>query len=107
MPSFSIEVTHGQVCVFDSKLRHPLNPWGEEQVRQGFSCRPGSVSFLTLQPAGELRVEVERLHQLKLFEPRAYALVFDHGLSGTMWARLCFCPSPKPIEPQILITEAV
>ena len=41
-------VTHSQIAVFDPRLENPFNDWREAHVRQGFSWRPGSVSFSTL-----------------------------------------------------------
>ncbi|HRI66419.1 MAG TPA: competence protein ComJ [Polyangium sp.] len=60
MSTFSLEVTYAQVAVFDTCLKHPFNDWSDEHVAQGFAWRPGSVSFSTLEPAGELVVRVER-----------------------------------------------
>ncbi len=40
-----IPVSYGQLCVFDPSLDAPYNGWAAEHVAQGFSWRPGSVSF--------------------------------------------------------------
>jgi hypothetical protein len=49
-------VTHAQVAVFNPDLESPFNDWTEQHVRQGFSWRPGSVSFRTLSADGDLEV---------------------------------------------------
>lgn len=48
-----ISVSHSQIAIFDRILDRPLNKWTAARVDQGFSWRPGSVSFCTLQEAGE------------------------------------------------------
>ena len=45
----SIMVLYNQICVFDVKLDYPFNDWNDEHVQQGFSWRPGSVSFGTME----------------------------------------------------------
>jgi hypothetical protein len=58
MASFEIHVAYAQLAVFDGRLDKPFNNWTRDHVRQGFSWRPGSVSFGTLQDGGPMRVEV-------------------------------------------------
>jgi hypothetical protein len=41
----SILVSYNQICVFNPDLHEPFNDWNDAHVRQGFSWRPGSVSF--------------------------------------------------------------
>jgi len=60
MSTFSLEVIYAQVAVFDARMKYPFNDWSDAHVAQGFAWRPGSVSFATLEPAGELVVHVER-----------------------------------------------
>jgi hypothetical protein len=62
MAQFSIEVSYAQVAVFYPRLPTPFNQWTDAHVAQGFCWRPGSVSFGTLESAGELTVEVIRAH---------------------------------------------
>lgn len=54
-----LDVSYGQVSVFQSQLPNPFNNWRDAHVRQGFSWRSGSVGFRTLDD-GQLSVEVER-----------------------------------------------
>jgi hypothetical protein len=53
--SFKLSVSYSQVAVFDPLLEQPFNDWEDDQVAQGFSWRPGSVSFGTLENAGPLK----------------------------------------------------
>jgi hypothetical protein len=57
--SFPLYISYSQVAVFDSALEHPFNLWTERHVKQGFSWRPGSVSFATLEEAGQHSVEID------------------------------------------------
>jgi hypothetical protein len=58
MATFSLEVSHAQVAVFDPRLAQPFNDWTDVHVAQGFAWRPGSVSFSTLEGAGPIAVSV-------------------------------------------------
>jgi len=60
MPTFTLEVSYAQLSVFDSRLANPFNDWSDTHVSQGFSWRPGSVSFATLDPSGPIAVTVAR-----------------------------------------------
>jgi hypothetical protein len=55
---FAIEILYRQIAVFRSRLEHPFNDWTPRHVKQGFSWRPGSVSFATLVESGPHSVEV-------------------------------------------------
>jgi len=56
-----VAVTYGQLCVFDPALDHPYNDWSEAHVGQGFSWRPGSVSFAVGDGAASVVVEVSHV----------------------------------------------
>ncbi len=49
-----IYIYYSQISVFRSEFKNPFNDWQEEHVNQGFSWRPGSVSFKTLDEEGEI-----------------------------------------------------
>ena len=51
--TLNIYVSYGQICVFESDLDNPFNDWSDVHIRQGFSWRPGSASFLTLEETGQ------------------------------------------------------
>jgi hypothetical protein len=56
----SLEISYSQIAIFRSALQQPFNDWTDTHVRQGFAWRPGSVSFATVEQAGQLDVEVVR-----------------------------------------------
>ncbi len=58
MPTFELEVSYGQLAVFDAWLASPFCDWAEAHVCQGFAWRPGTVSFATLAAAGPISVTV-------------------------------------------------
>ena len=47
MMELEITVSYAQLCVFDPAIEAPYNDWTDAHVAQGFSWRPGSVSFAT------------------------------------------------------------
>lgn len=53
-----ISVSYAQVCVFDAIMTQPYNEWLPRHERQGFSWRPGSVSFATVIDRGVCQLEV-------------------------------------------------
>jgi len=59
MTAFSLQVAYSQVAVFNGDLSDPFNDWTAAQVAQGFSWRPGSVSFQTRIEAGPVAVDVK------------------------------------------------
>jgi Competence protein J (ComJ) len=59
MASFSLYVSYAQVAVFDSALEKPFNDWTERHIQQGFSWRPGSVSFATIEEAATHLVTID------------------------------------------------
>src|SRR5260221_8418451 len=63
---FELTVSYSQVAVFHAGLENPLNDWTEAQFRQGFSLRPGSVSFATLEESGMARVYVKAVKEFEL-----------------------------------------
>jgi hypothetical protein len=54
-----LDVTYSQIAVFHAGLQSPFNEWGDRHVAQGFSWRPGSVSFRTLDEEGPMSVTVQ------------------------------------------------
>lgn len=49
---FKLSISHSQIMVFQSLLVSPFNDWTRKHFYQGFSWRPGSVSFGTLDEGG-------------------------------------------------------
>jgi hypothetical protein len=64
MTTYTLDVLFSQIAMFDSRLASPFNDWTDEHVAQGFSWRPGSVSFATLEAAGPILIRVSRLEQV-------------------------------------------
>jgi hypothetical protein len=67
---FSLELAWSQISLFDANLVDPFNDWNERHLRQGFTWRPGSVSFKTPERFGEIDVEMDLVGSLKV-EPDA------------------------------------
>lgn len=59
MDTFELSIQYSQICVFDSSLENPFNNWSDRQVKQGFSWRPYSVSFKTLNESGNATIAYE------------------------------------------------
>lgn len=57
MTTFHFSVSYAQVAVFLSCLEQPFNNWTDRHVAQGFSWRPGSVSFRTFDD-GDIEMTV-------------------------------------------------
>ena len=55
-----ITLSYNQLCVFDPSLERPYNDWNAAQTAQGFSWRPGSVSFVTDAADALVTIDVER-----------------------------------------------
>ena len=82
---FSIDVSYSQISVFNSLLDNPFNNWTPQHVAQGFSWRPGSVSFKTLIDSGPICVEVRMAEALPMpTGTRAISVPFVCPLGGTV-----------------------
>lgn len=78
-------ITYSQLAVFNSDLENPFNDWNASHVRQGFSWRPGSVSFRTLFETGMLQVRVvfdADAQSLKYQPKRGIRVPFEVTASG-------------------------
>ena len=85
--SFFLDVSYSQVAVFDSALEHPFNLWTERHVRQGFAWRPGSVSFATLEEAGQHTVDIDIVSDDVPLSPEAIRIIqtpFEVPQSGSI-----------------------
>lgn len=60
LASFTVGIEYGQLAVFDGRLHAPFNNWTDRHVAQGFSWRPGSVSFMPVLHSGRATVVVKR-----------------------------------------------
>lgn len=59
---FDIFVSYSQLAVFWPSLDEPFNAWTDQQVRDGYSWAPQSVSFKTPSESGVCTVEVVDVH---------------------------------------------
>lgn len=83
----SFYVSYNQVAVFDPSLARPFNEWTDKHVRQGFSWRPGSVSFRSLIEAGRHGVEIEIVDRMREVHPDAVRVIevpFDVPEDGSL-----------------------
>ncbi len=68
-------VSHSQLAVFVSTLQDPFNNWTDRHVEQGFSWRPGSVSFRTLEEAGPHSIDIDVVEHAGQIHPDAVRVV--------------------------------
>ena len=68
-------VSYGQLVIFASELRQPFNDWADQHVAQGFTWRPGSVSFRTILEAGQHSVEITVIEGTDAVHPEAVRAV--------------------------------
>jgi len=59
VPRFELTISYAQIAIFHAGLENPFNDWNETRVDQGFSWRPESVSFATLEESGKTRIYVK------------------------------------------------
>ncbi len=102
MHTFSLEVSHGQIAVFDARLPQPFNDWSDAHIRQGFSWRPGSVSFSTLDGAGQIQVRViegARTHDHDAPPARVILVPFTVPSHGEVEAATISASEPLQLQP--------
>jgi hypothetical protein len=73
--NFSLELAWSQVSLFDANLLDPFNDWNERHLHQGFTWRPGSVSFRTCERFGEVDVEIDLVGSLKVEQDARRAII--------------------------------
>ena len=69
------ELSHHQLAVFASSLKDPYNDWSDQHVSQGFTWRPGSVSFGSMVGAGHHWVEIEVVRHAGSVHPDAVRVI--------------------------------
>jgi len=72
---YNFGIFYHQLIVFDESTAPVPNDWREQHVAQGFSWRPGTVSFATLGDFGDLRVEVRVADNLDVLPEAVRAVV--------------------------------
>ena len=63
-----LSISYRQVAVFSSSLNNSFNEWTDEHFEQGFSFRPGAVSFDTLED-GEFEIKIIQKKQFEAPQP--------------------------------------
>lgn len=53
-----LELSYKQFCIFNESVNNPFNDWSEENIAQGFSIRKESISIMTLNSSGILKISV-------------------------------------------------
>jgi len=71
---FNLELAWSQISLFEANLTDPFNDWNERHLAQGFTWRPGSVSFRTVERHGDIAVTVDFIGQLAV-DPEAHRAV--------------------------------
>ncbi|AMK76516.1 MULTISPECIES: competence protein ComJ [Methylomonas] len=76
----NIYLSYSQLCIFASSLAQPFNDWSDRNYSQGFSWRPGSVSFRALFADGDHKVNLfinEPIQKLGTECIRAFRVPFE------------------------------
>lgn len=80
-----LPILYNTLAVYQSGLTHPLNDWTPQHSCQGFSWRPGSVSFRTLDLdtiSDPVIVEVSNGYTLPPAARRVIRVPFEVGNTG-------------------------
>lgn len=81
--AFTTDVSHTQIAVFWADPNHAFNEWTREQFAQGFSWRPGSVSFGTLGDGTTIvSMMTAEVHEVRPDAIRAIAVPFEVVVGG-------------------------
>ena len=72
---FTLELSWSQVSLFDANLADPFNDWTEAHLEQGFTWRPGSVSFKVPVRSGPLQVGIDFVDSLQLMSDAQWAIL--------------------------------
>lgn len=97
---FNIYISYSTIAVFDSSLAQPFNDWNDQHIAQGFSWRPGSVSFLTLEESGTYTVSITASEQVQVRADALRAILVpftcpEHGrieIASISESKLLECP---------------
>lgn len=68
MNDFPLTISYSQIAVFAPDLEQPFNEWLPQHTEQGFSWRRDSISFRTVEEAGEHTVHTTLA---QTFQPQA------------------------------------
>ncbi|WFU35650.1 competence protein ComJ [Bradyrhizobium brasilense] len=85
--TIGFELSYGQLSVFVSSLKDPYNDWTDRHMSQGFTWRPGSVSFSSMVESGRHSVEIHVVNHAAAVHPgavRAVAVPFEVPADGAI-----------------------
>jgi hypothetical protein len=99
---FDFSITYHQLVVYDEgTVPVPDNDWTMRHIEQGFSWRPGCVTFETLEDVGALKVEVILAEDLEVSSEVTRAIVAPFGVSAAGRHRGALGPFRYPYTNQI------
>lgn len=73
--AFDLEILYSQIAVFSQGMVDPFNDWNDVHVSQGFSWRPGSVSFGTFNDSGKCKINVSMADQITPIEEASRIII--------------------------------
>ena len=96
--SFELALSYAQIAVFHAGLENPFNDWTETHVRQGFSWRPESVSFATLEESGKAKVYVKTLREFALRSAAVRAIQVPFTVPDSNLVEIASITESKVVE---------
>ena len=73
--SFQLTLVWSQISLFEAGLVDPYNDWTERHLTQGFTWRPGSVSFKVPALHGKVHVTVELIDHVEVDDNSRWAML--------------------------------
>ncbi|ERF85425.1 hypothetical protein JQ559_00985 [Bradyrhizobium viridifuturi] len=73
--TIGFQLSYGQLSVFASALKDPYNDWTDQHISQGFTWRPGSVSFSSMVGSGRHSVDIHVVNHAAPVHPNAVRAV--------------------------------
>lgn len=83
----SLNVSHGQIAVFDATLNQPFNDWTDRNFLQGFTWSLGSVSFRAVVENGLHLIEIDIVENVGDVHPEAIRVLevpFEISANGAI-----------------------
>lgn len=62
---FELELSYKQFCIFNESVKNPFNTWSDANIAQGFSIRDDSISIMTLNNDGILKIDILNDNSIK------------------------------------------
>jgi hypothetical protein len=72
---FQLQLAWSQISLFDANLSDPFNDWTEQHLLQGFTWRPGSISFKLPVREGRVEVSVDLVDRIQVECDARWAIV--------------------------------